>query len=70
MVQMDAPPTIHDASGDILPILMEASVEIKMGQGPICIWVFTANITDEFILEHHAHPRCICEFQAPCATNG
>jgi hypothetical protein len=29
---------------------MEVLVEMALGQGPICIWVFAANITDEFIL--------------------
>jgi hypothetical protein len=62
MVQMDAKPTLHDASGDTLPILMEALVEKTLGQRPICIWVFTANITEEFILEldiMHAHKASV-----------
>lgn len=58
MVQMDTETTMHDGSWDTLPILMEALVEIILGQGPICIWVFTTNITDEFISQldiMHAH---------------
>jgi hypothetical protein len=62
MVQMDAEPTLHDASGDLLPILMAAFMDINLGQDPICIWVFTANITDELILEldiMHAHDAAV-----------
>jgi hypothetical protein len=32
------------ASGETLPILKEALVELAFGQSPMCIWVFIAEI--------------------------
>jgi hypothetical protein len=37
-------------SGEIFPILMEALVELTLGQHPLMTWAFVARITDEFIL--------------------
>jgi hypothetical protein len=38
------------ASGEIIPILKEALVELTLGRGALKILVFVAEITDEFIL--------------------
>jgi hypothetical protein len=42
------------ASEEFLPILKEASGELKLGQGHMSIWVFITGITDEFILGQDA----------------
>jgi hypothetical protein len=36
--------------GETLPILKKALLQLILGQHPLKIWVFTAEITDEFIL--------------------
>jgi hypothetical protein len=38
------------ASGDTIPVLKEALVELTLGRDALRIWVFVAEITDEFIL--------------------
>jgi hypothetical protein len=41
------------ASGETLPILKEALVELTLGLSPLCVWVLIAEITDELILGLH-----------------
>jgi hypothetical protein len=41
---------LQKASGETLPILKEAFVTPTLGQLPLVIWVFVADITDELIL--------------------
>jgi len=38
------------ASGETIPVLKEALVELTLGQRALRIWVFVAEVTDEFIL--------------------
>jgi hypothetical protein len=38
------------ASGETLPILKEALVEVAPGHSLVCIWVFVAEIISEIIL--------------------
>ena len=41
---------LQTASGETLPMLREALVELTLGQRALSIWVFVAEVTDEFIL--------------------
>ena len=41
---------LQTASGETLPVLREALVELTLGQRALRIWVFVAEVTDEFIL--------------------
>jgi uncharacterized protein YacL (UPF0231 family) len=41
------------ASGETIPIVKEALVEVTLGRRALRIWVFDAEITDELILELH-----------------
>jgi hypothetical protein len=41
---------LQTASGETIPVLKEALVEMTLGRRTLRIWVFVAEITDEFIL--------------------
>jgi hypothetical protein len=41
---------LQTASGETIPVLKEALVELTLGQLALRIWVFVAEITDEFII--------------------
>jgi hypothetical protein len=41
---------LQTASGEALPILKEVFLTLTLGRRPLKIWVFVANITNEFIL--------------------
>jgi uncharacterized protein (DUF1684 family) len=41
---------LQKASGETIPVLKEAVVELTLGRETLRIWVFVAEITDEFIL--------------------
>jgi hypothetical protein len=41
---------LQTASGETLPLLRETLVELTLGQRALRIWVFVAEVTDEFIL--------------------
>jgi len=41
---------LQNASGETIPVLKEALVELTLGQWATRIWVFVAEFTDEFIL--------------------
>jgi predicted aspartyl protease len=41
---------VQTASGETIPVLKEALVELTLGQRALRIWVFVAEVTDEFIL--------------------
>jgi hypothetical protein len=41
---------LQTASGETIPVLKEALVELTLGQRALRIWVFIAEVTDEFIL--------------------
>jgi len=41
---------LQTASGETLPVLKEALVELTLGQRALRIWVFVVEVTDEFIL--------------------
>jgi hypothetical protein len=42
--------TLQTVPGEGLPILKEVFVTLPLGQRPLKVWVFVANITNEFIL--------------------
>ena len=41
---------LQTASGENLPVLKEALVKLTLGRRALRIWVFVAEVTDEFIL--------------------
>jgi hypothetical protein len=41
---------LQTASAETIPVLKEALIELTLGQRTLRIWVFAAEITDEFIL--------------------
>jgi predicted aspartyl protease len=41
---------LQKASGETIPVIKESQVELTLGRRSIRIWVFVADITDEFIL--------------------
>ena len=41
---------LQTASGETIPVLKEALVELTLGRRALRIWVFVADVTDEFIL--------------------
>ena len=41
---------LQTASGETIPVIKQSQVELTLGRRPIRIWVFVAEITDEFIL--------------------
>ena len=41
---------MQTASGETIPVLKEAHVELTLGRRALRIWVFLADVTDEFIL--------------------
>jgi len=41
---------LQTASGQTIPVLKEALVELTLGQRALKIWVFVAEFTDEFIV--------------------
>jgi hypothetical protein len=41
---------LQTVSGESLPILKEVLLTLTLGHGPLKMWLFIANITDEFIL--------------------
>ena len=45
------PYVLQTASGETIPVLKEALVELTLGRRALRIWVFVAEVTDEFILE-------------------
>jgi hypothetical protein len=44
------PYVLQTASGETIPLLKEALVELTLGRRALRIWVFVAEVTDEFIL--------------------
>jgi hypothetical protein len=42
--------TLQTVSGESLPILKEVLLTLNLGRRPLRMWVFVANITNEFIL--------------------
>jgi hypothetical protein len=67
--------TQHDLqlmSRDTNSSLKGVLVEVKLGRHPLTTWVFTAKITNKFILglDVLQCPQCICGFGAPCAVTG
>jgi hypothetical protein len=42
--------TLQTVSGEALPIIKEVFLTLTLGQRPLKIWVFVADITNEFIL--------------------
>jgi hypothetical protein len=47
---LSRPYILHTVSEDSLPTLMQALVELILGQSPLQIWSVIAEITNEFIL--------------------
>jgi hypothetical protein len=47
--KLSIPYILTMASGEILPMLNEALVEMTLGQSSIHIWMFVPEITDKFI---------------------
>jgi hypothetical protein len=41
---------LQTASGETIPVLKEALVELTLGRRAMRIWMFVAEVTDEFIL--------------------
>jgi hypothetical protein len=41
---------LQTASGETIPVLKEALVELSLGRRALRIWVFVTEVTDEFIL--------------------
>jgi predicted aspartyl protease len=41
---------LQTASGETIPVLKKALVELTLGRRALRIWVFIAEVTDEFIL--------------------
>jgi hypothetical protein len=37
---------LRTASGETIPVMREAHVEVTLGRGPLRIWVLVADITD------------------------
>jgi predicted aspartyl protease len=44
------PYVLQTASGETIPVMREARVELTLGRRPLRIWVLVADITDELIL--------------------
>jgi predicted aspartyl protease len=44
------PYVLQTASGETIPVIREARVELTLGRRPVRIWVLVADITDELIL--------------------
>jgi hypothetical protein len=42
--------TLQTVSGEAFPILKEVFLALKIGRGPLNIWVFVANNTKDFTL--------------------
>jgi hypothetical protein len=42
--------TLQTVSGEALPIIKEVFLTLNLGRRPLKIWVFVADITNEFIL--------------------
>jgi hypothetical protein len=44
------PYVLQTASGETIPVVKEARVELTLGQRTLGIWMFVADIKDDFIL--------------------
>jgi hypothetical protein len=60
-------------SGETIPVVKEARVELTLGRRTLRIWVFVADITDDFMLGLDRYPaglRRVSGRGTPCATTG
>jgi hypothetical protein len=49
--ELSRPHVLQTASGGTIPIVQEARVELTLGRRTLRIWVFDAEITDDYILK-------------------
>jgi hypothetical protein len=49
--ELSQPYVLQTASGETIPVMKEAHVELTMGRRTLRSWVFVADIKDDFILE-------------------
>jgi hypothetical protein len=48
--KLSRPYVLQTASGGTIPVVKEERVDLTLGQRTLRIWVFVADITDDFIL--------------------
>jgi hypothetical protein len=61
------PNVLHRASGETLPVLNEALVELTLGLSMLETWLYVTTITDKFIL---GASNPVMESEAPCDMTG
>jgi predicted aspartyl protease len=49
-MELSRPYVLQTASGETIPVVKEAQVELTLGRRTLRIWVLVADITDDFIL--------------------